>query len=191
MENWHEQKLSNLPFCRKLNSRSKPNPTSNPTSNPLIPMIHNLQKQIITGNSARRDGEEHLLDPLFPFNSTCSSSSRSLLRGGRSSRRRKQWRAAAKGKGEGRPSKGKRGGWWPRKGKKGGATTRVLWEKETTPQMSPGFASNGPQPFPHPRTEDQLLVNIFLGYYRRPQRLGLFQPFPSLNRSHKLVEASP
>ena len=40
MENWHEQKLSNLPFCRKLNSRSKPNPTSNPTSNPLIPMIH-------------------------------------------------------------------------------------------------------------------------------------------------------
>jgi hypothetical protein len=43
-----------------------------------------------------------------------------------------------KGKGEGRPSKGK----------KGGATTRVLWEKETTPQMSPDFASNGPQPFP-------------------------------------------
>jgi hypothetical protein len=47
-ENWHEQKLSNLAFCRKLNSRSKPNPTSNPTSNPLIPMIHNLQKHIIT-----------------------------------------------------------------------------------------------------------------------------------------------
>jgi hypothetical protein len=32
--------------------------------------------------------------------------------------------------------------------KKEGATTRVLWEKETTPQMSPHFASNGPQPFP-------------------------------------------
>jgi hypothetical protein len=23
-------------------------------------------------------------------------------------------------------------------------------------------------PFPHPRTEDQLLVNIFLGYYTLP-----------------------
>jgi hypothetical protein len=91
---------------------------------------------------------EHLLDPLFLFNPSCSSSSRSLLRGGRSSGRRMQWRAAAKGKG--RPSKGKwgGGGWRPRKGKKGGATTRVLWEKETTPQMSPDFASNGPQPFP-------------------------------------------
>jgi hypothetical protein len=51
MENWHEQKLSNLPFRRKLNSRSKPNPTSNPTSNPLIPLIHNLQKHIITGRN--------------------------------------------------------------------------------------------------------------------------------------------
>jgi hypothetical protein len=45
MENWHEQKLLNLAFSRKLNSRSKPNTTSNPTSNPLIPMIHNLQNQ--------------------------------------------------------------------------------------------------------------------------------------------------
>jgi hypothetical protein len=29
-------------------------------------------------------GVEHLLDPLFLFNPSCSSSSRSLLRGGRS-----------------------------------------------------------------------------------------------------------
>jgi hypothetical protein len=54
-----------------------------------------------------------------------------------------------KGKGEGRPRVGKRGGWRPRKGKNRGATTRVLWEKETTPQMSLDFASNGPQLFPH------------------------------------------
>jgi hypothetical protein len=60
-----------------------------------------------------------------------------------------QWRAAAKGKGEGRPSKGKGGGLAAKKReKRGGATTRVLWEKETTPEMSPDFASNGPQPFP-------------------------------------------
>jgi hypothetical protein len=39
MKNWNEQKLLNLPFRRKLNSWSKPNPTSNPTSNHLIPMI--------------------------------------------------------------------------------------------------------------------------------------------------------
>jgi hypothetical protein len=41
------------------------------------------------------------------------------------------------GRGVGGQEKGKRG-----------ATTRVSWEKETTPQMSPDFASNGPQPFP-------------------------------------------
>jgi hypothetical protein len=52
-----------------------------------------------------------------------------------------------KGKG-GAAKGGDKGGWWPRKGTKGGATTRVLWEKETTPQMSPDFASNGPQLFP-------------------------------------------
>jgi hypothetical protein len=60
-------------------------------------------------NSARRDGEEHLLDPLFPFNSTCSSSSRSLLRGGRSRGRRKPWRGAAMG-GEDDQPRGKGGG---------------------------------------------------------------------------------
>jgi hypothetical protein len=54
-----------------------------------------------------------------------------------------------KGKGEGRPRVGKRGGWRPRKGKNSGATTRVLWKKETTPQMSLDFASNGPQLFSH------------------------------------------
>jgi hypothetical protein len=52
---------------------------------------------------------------------------------------------------DGQPKgKGGRGGqvweggcWRPTKGKRG-ATTRVLWEKETTPRMSPDFASNGP-----------------------------------------------
>jgi hypothetical protein len=82
-------------------------------------------------------GVEHLLDPIFLFNPSCSSSSRSLLRVGRSRGRRKQWRAAAKGTGLAAKKREKRG-----------ATTRVLWEKETTPQMSPDFASNDPQPFP-------------------------------------------
>jgi hypothetical protein len=56
------------------------------------------------------------------------------------------------GEGEGRPRVGKRGGWRSRKGKNRGATTRVLWEKETTHQMSLYFASNGPQLFPHIHT---------------------------------------
>jgi hypothetical protein len=78
--------------------------------------------------------------------------------------------------GEGRPAKGEKGGAAkprekrgrrPREGKREkGWPPRVLWEKETTPQMTSDFASNGLQPpFPHPRTENQLLVNIFLGYY--------------------------
>jgi hypothetical protein len=61
-------------------------------------------------------GVEHLLDPLFLFNSTSSSSSRSLLRGGDLGRR-KQWRVAAMG-GEGAASQGGKGGWRPREGKR-------------------------------------------------------------------------
>jgi hypothetical protein len=50
-----EKKETTLPFAlailQKLNSRSKPNLTSNPTSNPSIHMIHNLQKHIIIGRN--------------------------------------------------------------------------------------------------------------------------------------------
>jgi hypothetical protein len=70
-----------------------------------------------------------------------------------------------KGKGEGRPRVGKRGGRRPRKGKNRGATTRVLWEKETTHQMSLDFASNGPQLFPHIHAPKINLWQHFLGYY--------------------------
>jgi hypothetical protein len=35
-----------------------------------------------------------------------------------------------------------------RGGKEKGWPPRVFWEKETTPQMTYDFASNGPQPFP-------------------------------------------
>jgi hypothetical protein len=52
-----------------------------------------------------------------------------------------------RGRGRGGQVWGK-GGLAAKKRERGGATTRVLWEKETTPQMSPDFASNGPQPFP-------------------------------------------
>jgi hypothetical protein len=55
-----------------------------------------------------------------------------------------------KGEGGGAAKCGERGGGGvggQEKGKRG-ATTRVLWEKETTPHMSHDFASNGPQPFP-------------------------------------------
>ena len=55
---------------------------------------------------------------------------------------------AARGRGRGGQGWGKGGVGGQEKGKKG-ATTRVLWEKETTPQMSLDFASNGPQLFPH------------------------------------------
>jgi hypothetical protein len=67
--------------------------------------------------SARRDRVEHLLDPLFLFNSTCSSSSRSCCVG-KDLGRRKQWRLAAMG-GEGRPTKGEKGG-AAKPGKRGG-----------------------------------------------------------------------
>jgi hypothetical protein len=53
-----------------------------------------------------------------------------------------------KGKGEGGQGWGKGGVGGQEKVKREGATTRVLWEKETTPHMSHDFASNGPQLFP-------------------------------------------
>jgi hypothetical protein len=53
------------------------------------------------------------------------------------------------GKGRGGQAKGEKGGWRPREGKREKRwPPRVLWEKETTPQMTSDFASNGPQPFP-------------------------------------------
>jgi hypothetical protein len=183
MENWHEQKLSNLPFRRKLNSRSKPNPTSNPTFNPHDPQppkAHNYREEqgfhpylgFSPRKSSRRDGEEHLLDHLSLFNSTCSSSSRSLLRGGRSRGRRKPWRGASmggeggqpRGEGKGRPSVwgGRKGG--SQEGQKAErATTRVsLREKRNDTTDDSDLASNGPQTFfPHPRTEDQPLATFF------------------------------
>jgi hypothetical protein len=57
--------------------------------------------------------------------------------------------AASQGeKGRGGQAREKRG-WRPREGKREkGWPPRVLWEKETTPQMTSDFASNGPQPFP-------------------------------------------
>jgi hypothetical protein len=52
------------------------------------------------------------------------------------------------GEGGGAAKGGEKGGLAAKKREKRGATTRVLWEKEMMHQMSPDFASNGPQLFP-------------------------------------------
>jgi hypothetical protein len=76
--------------------------------------------------SSRRDGEEHLLDPLPLFNSTCSSSSRSLLRGGDleggGSRGEGRGRLPKRrgGRGRGRPKGWKGWGWLQQIGRRGG-----------------------------------------------------------------------
>jgi hypothetical protein len=72
-----------------------------------------------------------------------------------------------KGKGEGRPRVGKRGVGGQEKGKREGATTRVLWEKETTSQMSPDFASNGPQLFPSSTHRRSTFGQYFFGILQR------------------------
>jgi hypothetical protein len=119
-------------------------------------------------------GIEHLLGPVFLFNPSCSSPSRSLLRGGRSRGRMKRWRGGgrlpweASGrpvKGKGRAAKcGERGGGGQERGKGGRPLVFFCGRTETTPQITSDVASNGP----HPRIKDQLLVNIFLGYYTLP-----------------------
>jgi hypothetical protein len=86
-------------------------------------------------------GIEHLLGPVFLFNPSCSSPSRSLLRGGRSRGRMKRWRGGGRlpWEASGRPVKGKGraakcgergppGGSRPRTGKRGATTSFFLWE---------------------------------------------------------------
>jgi hypothetical protein len=69
---------------------------------------------------------------------------------------------------------GRRGGGQPREkgvaAKRGGKKEkgwppRVLWEKETTHQMTSDFASNGPQPFPSSTHRRSTFGQHFLGYY--------------------------
>jgi hypothetical protein len=81
--------------------------------------------------SARRDGVEHLIDPLFLFNSTCSSSSRSLLSRGRSREEEamegscngRRGAANQGGKGRGGQAKGKKGGGGQEREKRKGVAT--------------------------------------------------------------------
>jgi hypothetical protein len=68
-----------------------------------------------------------------------------------------------KGKGEGRPRVGKRGARLAAKKRERGATTRVLWGKETTSQMSPDFASNDPQLFPSSTHRRSTFGQYFFG----------------------------
>jgi hypothetical protein len=91
-----------------------------------------------------------------------------------------------KGKGEGQPRVGKRGGWRPRKGKNRGATTRVLLEKETTPQLSLDFASNGPQLFPHIHAPNINLWQHFFGilHHKAPNFTKEKGKVPMASSSH-------
>jgi hypothetical protein len=73
---------------------------------------------------------------------------------------------AAKGKGDGRPSKGKRGGGLVAKKRgKGERPLGFYGRKKRRLRCLLTLHPMAHNPFPHPRTEDQLLVNIFLGYY--------------------------
>jgi hypothetical protein len=62
------------------------------------------------------------------------------------------------------------GGVAAKKRGKGGLPLGFLWEKETTPQMSPDFTSNGPQLFPSSTHRRSTFGQIFLGYYKIPSR---------------------
>jgi hypothetical protein len=82
------------------------------------------------------------------------------LEGGGSSGGRLQ-----RGRGRGSQKWGK-GGWRPRKGKKGGRPLGFCGRTKRRLRCLLTLHPMTHNSFPHPRTEDQLLVNIFLGYYR-------------------------
>jgi hypothetical protein len=81
---------------------------------------------------------------------------------------------AARGRGRGGQGWEKGGVGGQEKGK-GGATTRVLWEKETTPQMSPDFASNGPQLFPSSTHRRSTFGQYFFGILHHPYFLMIHE----------------
>jgi hypothetical protein len=85
--------------------------------------------------------------------------------GGRSRGRRKQWRAAARGRGRGGQGWGK-GGLAAKKREKGrGRPLGFCGRKKRRLRCLLTLHPTAHNSFPHPRTKDQLLVNIFLGYY--------------------------
>jgi hypothetical protein len=108
-------------------------------------------------------GVEHLLDPLFLFNPSCSSSSRSLLcggdlEGGGSIGGRLQ------GEGGGAAKGGEKGGLVAKKREKGrGRPLGFYGRKKRRLRCLLTLHPTAHNSFPHPRTEDQLLVNVFFG----------------------------
>jgi hypothetical protein len=88
--------------------------------------------------------------------------------GGRSRGRRKQWRAAARGRGRGSQRWGKGGVGGQEKGKGRGRPLGFCGRKKRRLRCLLTLHPTGHNSFPHPRNEDQLLVNIFLGYYNMP-----------------------
>jgi hypothetical protein len=96
--------------------------------------------------------------------------------------------------GEGRPTKGEKGGAAKPRGKRGvaakrgkkekGWPPRVLWEKKTTPQMTSDFASNGPQPFPSSTHQKSTFGQHFLGYYTLPPLKRIHPRIRPLQATH-------
>jgi hypothetical protein len=79
-----------------------------------------------------------------------------------------------KGEGGGAAKGGERGGgggWRPIKGKKGGRPLGFCGRKKRRLRCLLTLHPTAHNSFPHPHTEDQLLVNIFLGYYAYPDYL--------------------
>jgi hypothetical protein len=71
-----------------------------------------------------------------------------------------------KGKGEGRPRVGKGGVGSQEKGKREGRPLGFCGRKKRRLRCLLTLHPMAHNSFPHPRIEDQFLVNIFLGYYK-------------------------
>jgi hypothetical protein len=84
-------------------------------------------------------------------------------------------------RGRGRPAKGEKGGGGQEEGevKKRGGHLGFLWEKETTPQMTYIFSSNGPQPFTSSTHQRLTFGQHFFGILQ-------FQNIP-INHKHMII----
>jgi hypothetical protein len=72
-----------------------------------------------------------------------------------------------KGEGGGAAKGGERGGLAANKTKKGGRPLGFCGRKKQRLRCLLALHPTADNSFPHPGTEDQLLVNIFLGYYTK------------------------
>jgi hypothetical protein len=137
-------------------------------------------------------GVEHLLDPLFLFNPSCSSSSRSLLHGGDLEEGGSSGGWLQRGRGWGGQVWGKGGLAAKKRGKKGGRPLGFCGRKKRRLKCLLTLHPTAHNHFPHPRTKDQLFGQHFFGIlHSTPLKKNLSSNSTTRGKTPKVPHIAP